>query len=78
MNLPKLVPDEAKPDTHFPLDEDPAVHLRRLLVPQDLEDPFYKTIHKDFRSLLHPRKFAPLEITSKPVDPSELKGLNGL
>jgi len=67
------------PDLKFRLpEEDPDVHLQRLLAPQDLDDPFYKTIYQGIRDIVYPPKLPPLEITSKPVDPSELKGLNGL
>jgi protein TonB len=77
------MPDEVKPTVkldpkfHVP-EEDPDIHLQRLLAPQNLDEPFYKTIVQTVRDLIHPPKLPPLEITSKPVDPSELKGLNGL
>ena len=59
-------------------EEDADVHLRRLLVPQALSDPLYKTIYRGFRDILHRPQLPPLAITSKPVDAAELKGLNGL
>lgn len=79
------MPDEVKPDPvkldpnfHVP-EEDPDIHLQRLLAPQDLDEPFYKSIAKTFKNLVHPPPpLPPLVLTSKPVDPSELKGLNGL
>ncbi len=73
------MPDEAKPAPKFHVpEEDPDIHLQRLLAPQDLDEPFYKTIVQTVRDVVHPPKLPPLEITSKPVDPAELKGLNGL
>jgi protein TonB len=73
------VPDEVKLDPKFHVpEEDPDIHLQRLLAPQDLDEPFYKTIFTTVKEFIHPPKLPPLEITSKPVDPSELKGLNGL
>src|SRR5579863_2575044 len=77
------MPDEVKPTVkldpkfHVP-EEDPDIHLQRLLAPQNLDEPFYKTIVQTVKDIIHPPKLPPLEITSKPVDPSELKGLNGL
>ncbi len=74
------MPDEVKldPTFHVP-EEDPDIHLQRLLAPQDLDEPFYKSISKTIKNLIHPPPPPPpLVITSKPVDPSELKGLNGL
>jgi TonB family protein len=65
------------PEFHVP-EEDPDIHLQRLLAPQNLDEPFYRTIVQTVRDLIHPPKLPPLEITSKPVDPAELKGLNGL
>ena len=73
------MPEEVKldPTFHVP-EENPDVHLQRLLAPQDLDEPFFKTLQKTLHDLLHPVKLPPLEVTSKPVDPAELKGLNGL
>ncbi len=83
------MPDEVKPDPlkldalkldpkFHVAEENPDIHLQRLLAPQDLDEPFYKTIVKTIKDTINPPKLPPLEITSKPVDPSELKGLNGL
>ncbi len=64
------------PGFHVP-EENPNVHLKRLLAPQE-DDPLYKSIYHGIRDLLHPPQLPPLEITSRPVDPSGLKGLDGL
>jgi periplasmic protein TonB len=74
------MPDEVKLDPKFHVpEEDPDIHLQRLLAPQDLDEPFYKTIAKTIKNIVHPPPPPPpLVLTSKPVDPSELKGLNGL
>lgn len=74
------MPDEMKLDPKFHVpEEDPDVHLQRLLAPQDLDEPFFKSLTKTFKNIIHPPPPPPpLEITSKPVDPSELKGLRGL
>ena len=79
------MPNEVKPDPieldpkfHVP-EENPDIHLQRLLAPQDLDEPFYKSIAKTFNNIIHPPPpLPPLVLTSKPVDPAELKGLNGL
>ena len=66
------------PKFHVP-EEDPDIHLQRLLTPSDMDEPFYKSIAKTFKNLVNPPPPPPpLVLTSKPVDPSELKGLNGL
>jgi TonB family protein len=65
------------PKFHVP-EEDPDIHLQRLLAPDDLDEPFYKTFVTTIKEFVNPPKLPPLELTSKPVDPSELKGLNGL
>jgi periplasmic protein TonB len=67
----------ADPKFHV-AEENPDIHLQRLLAPQDLDAPFYRTIFQTVRDVVHPPKLPPLEVTSKPVDPAELKGLNGL
>src|SRR5580658_7039 len=72
------MPEDLDPKFHVP-EEDPDIHLQRLLAPQDLDEPFYKSIAKTFKNIIHPPPpLPPLVLTSKPVDPSELKGLNGL
>jgi len=58
--------------------EDPDTHLQHLLTPQSLDAPWYSTILTGIKELIHPPELPPLEVTSKPVDPSELKGLSGL
>ncbi len=56
--------------------ENPDIHLARLLPPPEV--PWYKSFAQNVKDLINPPKLPPLEITSKPVDPRELKGLNGL
>jgi TonB family protein len=73
------VPNDVNLDPKFHVpEEDPDIHLQRLLAPQNLDEPFYRTIVQTVKDLIRPPKLPPLEITSRPVDPAELKGLNGL
>ena len=58
--------------------DDPDIHLQHLLAPQELEYPWYKTVVQGIKDVIRPPKLPPLEVTSKPVDPRELKGLTGL
>ncbi|HLH41718.1 MAG TPA: energy transducer TonB [Bryobacteraceae bacterium] len=58
--------------------DNPDIHLQRLLAPQNLEDPWFKTVFQGIKDVIHPPKLPPLEVTSRPVDPRELKGLTGL
>jgi protein TonB len=70
--------DEGRDLTFHVPEEDPDIHLRRLLVPQDLDAPFYESIIQTIKDLIHPPELPPLVITSKSVDSAELKGLSGL
>jgi TonB family protein len=63
--------------THINADN-PDIHLQRLLAPEDLEAPWYRTIFQSIKEAINPPKLPPLQVTSHPVDPSELKGLSGL
>jgi TonB family protein len=56
--------------------ENPDIHLARLLPPPEV--PWYKSFVQNVKDIINPPKLPPLEVTSKPVDPKELKGLNGL
>jgi periplasmic protein TonB len=58
--------------------DNPDIHLQRLLAPQDLEAPWFKTIFQGIKETIRPPKLPPLQLTSQPVDPRELKGLTGL
>ncbi len=51
-------------------------HLSRLLVSQDPE-PFYRSLIRNFRELIHPPQLPPLEVTSQPVVVKEIWGLYG-
>jgi TonB family protein len=55
-----------------------GAHLDRLLTPASLERPWYQSLFESIAGVIHPPELPPLELTSKPVDPSELKGLSGL
>jgi protein TonB len=71
-------PMKLDPQFHVP-EENPDIHLQRLLAPATLDEPFYKSITKTFKDLINPPPpLPPLVLTSKPVDPKELQGLNGL
>jgi protein TonB len=50
------------------MDDEPDIHLRRLLIQSDYEAPWYKTIIPAIKELINPPKLPPLEITSKPVE----------
>jgi TonB family protein len=46
----------------------PDAHLDRLLVATDLEEPWFKSIVRSVRELIHPPQLPPLELTSRPVE----------
>ncbi len=52
----------------------PDDHLDRLLAP-DTEEPFYKSLYRNFQELLHPPKLPPLELTSRPVAVKSIWGM---
>lgn len=43
------------------------VHLDRLLVKTNLEEPWFKSIVRSIREMIHPPQLPPLEVTSRPV-----------
>ncbi len=47
-------------------------HLDRLLMSADIEEPWYKSIVTNIREALNPPKLPPLEVTSRPLESSEL------
>jgi protein TonB len=52
-----------------------ADHLDKLLVTTNIELPWYKSIFRNIGELLNPPKLPPLELTSRPLDDSELGDL---
>ena len=56
----------------------PDSHLERLLPPDSIEAPWYRNFFQTIREAIHPPKLTPLEVTSRAVDPRELKGIRGL
>jgi periplasmic protein TonB len=71
------VPEQQQGAPGAPIDN-PDIHLQRLLAPQDLEAPWFKTVFQGIKETIRPPKLPPLQLTSQPVDPRELKGLTGL
>ncbi len=72
----KEVPEQVNGVPQTP-NEDPDIHLQRLLMKEDTTPTWLRVVN-DIKELIHPAKLPPLEVTSKPVDPNELKGLVGL
>src|SRR5689334_109987 len=64
-------------DQHMMMPQDQDIHLSRLLAPQALETPWFKTIFKSIKELIHPPKLPPLELTSKPVEVKDIWGFYG-
>ena len=55
--------------------EDPDIHLQRLLAPPEIEKPWFLSFFHNIKEAINPPKLPPLEVTSKPVDIKELKGI---
>jgi protein TonB len=68
----------AKPITTEVPEMNADLHLARLLTPASIELPWYRTIIDGIRQAVNPPKLPPLEVSSRPVDPRELRGLSGL
>jgi protein TonB len=55
----------------------PDDHLSRLLAPQAVEIPWYKSLYQNIHELIKPEKLPPLEVTSRPVPVRDIWGLYG-
>jgi periplasmic protein TonB len=53
----------------------PDDHLSRMLVPQNTEIPWYKSLYQAIHELIKPEKLPPLVLTSKPVAVKDIWGL---
>jgi len=61
-------------DQHMMMPQDEDVHLARLLAPQELEVPWFKTIFKSIKEAIRPPKTPPLELTSQPAEVKDIWG----
>ena len=52
------------------------IHLQRLLVPA-MEEPWFRSLARNFKDLVSPPKLPPLQVTSKPVAVKDIWGLYG-
>lgn len=57
--------------------DNPDIHLARLLPPESLEVPWYRSFVQNITELINPPKLPPLEITSKPVAVPDIWGFYG-
>jgi TonB family protein len=57
-----------------PVNPDPEVNL---LLPNEVEEPFLRSLVRNVKELVHPPKLPPLEVTSKPVAVREIWGFYG-
>src|SRR3954471_5075833 len=53
-------------------------HLDRLLLGNDIDSPWYKSIGKSVREFINPPKLPPLEVTSRPLEGAELGELSAI
>jgi periplasmic protein TonB len=53
----------------------PDDHLNRMLVPQNTEIPWYKSLYQAIHEIVKPEKLPPLEVTSKPVAVKDIWGI---
>jgi len=61
-------------DQHMTMPQDQDDHLARLLAPQGLEVPWFKTIFKSIKEAIRPPKMPPLELTSQPAEVKDIWG----
>ena len=67
----------AYPGGNNPQDASNAdIHLQRLLA-ADVEEPFFRSLIRNIKEVIHPPKLPPLEVTSKPVPVKEIWGSYG-
>src|SRR5258707_12990395 len=66
--------DLAHPDPSSALSAD--IHLKILLA-ENIEEPWYKSFLQNVRDAINPPKLPPLEVTSKPVAVKDIWGLFG-
>lgn len=66
-----------KLEQHMMMPQDEDVHLARLLAPQELETPWFKTFFKNIKEFIRPPKLPPLELTSQPVEVKDIWGFYG-
>jgi periplasmic protein TonB len=71
------VAHEAKGSGDAPAPQDRDRHLLRLMAPQDLELPWYRSFLGNLKELINPPKLPPLEVTSKPIAVQDIWGLYG-
>jgi periplasmic protein TonB len=64
------------PESTRPADNDPDIHLQRLLA-EDTSKPFIYTIFQDLKEFIFPKPLPPLEVTSKPVAVKDIWGFYG-
>lgn len=57
-----------------PPDNPDDVHL---LLNSEIEEPFFRSLIRNIKELIHPQKLPPLEVTSKPVPVKEIWGFYG-
>lgn len=69
------VPEQQLTHAIIAPNQNPDIHLQRLLTPADLELPWYRTIFKSIKEVINPAKLPPLEVTSKPVELKEMGGI---
>jgi protein TonB len=58
-------------------DDNRDVHLQRLLAPAELDRPWYFTFARNLYEFFRPPKLPPLELTSRPVEVTDIWGLYG-
>jgi len=64
----------AYPGGRPPVDPEPEVNF---LLPTEVEEPFFRSLLRNIKELVHPPKLPPLELTSKPVPVKEIWGFYG-
>jgi len=55
----------------------PDDHLARLMAPDLFDLPWYRSLYRNFREVIHPPRLPPLEVTSRPVVVKDIWGLYG-
>src|SRR5579864_7915279 len=64
----------AYPGGRPPGEPEQDIHL---LLNSDVDEPFFRSLWRNIKELIHPPKLPPLEVTSKPVPVKEIWGFYG-
>lgn len=73
-----MTSNEVKEMPEQPRTAEPDVHLDRLLMSTDIEEPWFKSVARSIRERFNPPQLPPLELTSKPIEGASMGDMAAL